>query len=401
MTDEIRSDDEIRGEVRRWLAENWDRSCSDPLPFAEPDPAYVGWLRRVLEARWAVPRWPVEWYGRGSSDREAKIIETEFENVGAPGAGQDRTNLIANTVMAFGRDDLRSDVLAELLCGEIRTCLLYSETEAGSDLAAVRTRAELNDDTWTVTGHKIWTSGAAHAEYGLLLARTDWDLPKHAGLSFFFCPMGGDGIEVRPIHQITGESHFNEVFLDRVEIPARNLLGERNGGWKVLLTALAYERSVLGEGGGSRTSEEGDPATDLIAFAREHGRLGDPLIRQAIARALGYRRLNELNMARAGADLAQGTSSPLMSLGKLAMSRILHTEAAVRTEILGSSGIFDGPEHRDAADVNYRAFDAYVTSIGGGTDQIQRNIISERVLGLPREPEVDRDIPFREVKSGQ
>ena len=282
-------------------------------------------------------------------------------------------------------------------------CLLYSEPGAGSDLAGIRTRAEKVGDHFVVNGQKVWTTHAATADYGMLIARTNWDVPKHAGISFFFCPMKQPGIAVRPLHQVTNERNFNEVFLTDAIIPEENLLRNLGDGWRVLQTALAYERLVMGERARGPRSGAAEVTTGepLIALAREAGRLGDPVLRQDIAQAIAYRRLNALNTARAKADLTQGTSSSLMSLGKLAMSRILHGEARVRTAILGAGSLFEGPDHPRAEDANFLTLNAYFTSIGGGTDQIQRNIIGERVLGLPKEPEVDRAIPFRDVKIGR
>ena len=279
-------------------------------------------------------------------------------------------------------------------------CLLYSEPGAGSDLAGIRTKAERQGDHFVVNGQKVWTSGAATADYGMLIARTDWDAPKHRGISFFFCPMKQPGVEVRPLHQITGESHFNEVFITDAIVPAENLLGPLNAGWGVLQTALAYERSVMGDAARGPRSGVAEATNEepLIALAREAGVLDDPVIRQEIAKAIAYKKLNALNNARAKADLSQGTSSSIMSLGKLAMSRILHEEARVRTLILGAGSLLEGKDYPRAEDANFLTLNAYFTSIGGGTDQIQRNIIGERVLGLPKEPEVDRDAPFRQVR---
>jgi len=383
------SDEALRAEAQAFLEANWDPA------------KHRAWLAKVVEGRWAVLRWPAEWFGRGLSDRQARIVEREFHRAGAPGTGQDRTNLWANTLLAAGRQGLKEKLIGPLLRGEVGMCLLYSEPGAGSDLAGVRTRADLRGDHYLVNGQKVWTSSAATADYGMLIARTNWDVPKHRGIIFFFCPMKQPGVEVLPLRQITDESHFNEVFLTDVVVPAENLLGEPGAGWGVLQTALAYERSVMGEGArgprsGVAESKDEEP---LIALAREAGRLGDPLLRQDIARVIAYKRLNALNTARAKADLAQGTSSPIMSLGKLAMSRILHEEARVRTAILGAGSLLEGPDHPRAEDANFLTLNAYFTSIGGGTDQIQRNIIGERVLGLPKEPEVDRDIPFSQVRS--
>lgn len=397
-------DEALRAEVRDWLKENWrpsDQPMTGPGGWTTT-PEHKAWLAKVVEARWAVPRWPVEWTGRGLSDAQARIIEREFAAVRAPGAGQDRSNLWANTLLAKGTDGLKTKLILPLLRGEVAMCLLYSEPGAGSDLAGVRTRADRQGDHFVVNGQKVWTSGAATADYGMLIARTDWDAPKHKGISFFFCPMKQPGVEVRPLRQITDEAHFNEVFITDAIVPAENLLGELNAGWSVLQTALAYERSVMGDGArGPRSGvaeTQGEEA--LVALAREAGVLGDPVLRQDIAKVIAYKRLNALNNARAKADLAQGTSSPVMSLGKLAMSRILHEEARVRTAILGAGSLLEGKDYPRAEDANFLTLNAYFTSIGGGTDQIQRNIIGERVLGLPKEPEVDREIPFRQVRSG-
>ncbi len=402
----VATDEALRDEVRAWLADNWKG-----LPKTAPgaggsawgaSDALKAWLRKVVDARWAAPRWPVEWRGRGLSDAQGRIVEREFAKVGAPGSGQDRTNLWANTLLAKGSPALKAKLIDKLLASEVGMCLLYSEPGAGSDLAGVRTRADRKGDVFVVNGQKVWTSGAATADYGMLIARTDWDAPKHMGISFIFLPMKQPGIEVRPLRQITDESHFNEVFITDAEAPVENLLGELNAGWGVLQTALAYERSVMGEGArGPRSgAAEAKNEEPLIALAREAGVLDDPVLRQDIAKAVAYKRLNALNTARAKADLAQGTSSPVMSLGKLAMSRILHEEARVRTAILGAGSLLEGPDHPRAEDANFLTLNAYFTSIGGGTDQIQRNIIGERVLGLPKEPEVDRTIPFRQVRGG-
>ncbi|HEX4742126.1 MAG TPA: acyl-CoA dehydrogenase family protein [Caulobacteraceae bacterium] len=398
----VTTDQALREEVRAWLADNWKGRpprSGDGAGWTTT-PEHRAWLAKVFEDRWSVPRWSVEWFGRGLSDAQARIVEREFAAVGAPGSAQDRTNLWANTALAHATPSFKAKIVPALLRGEVGMCLLYSEPGAGSDLAGVRTRAERQGDHFVVNGQKVWTSGAATADYGMLIARTDWEAPKHSGISFFFLPMKQAGVEVRPLRQITNESHFNEVFITDAVAPAENLLGPLNGGWRVLQTALAYERSVMGEGArgprsGVRESEGEEP---LIALAREAGVLDDPLIRQEIAKVIAWRRLNALNTARAKTDLAQGTSSPMMSLGKLAMSRILHEEARVRTLILGAESLLEGPDHPRAEDANFLTLNAYFTSIGGGTDQIQRNIIGERVLGLPKEPEVDRDVPFRQVR---
>ncbi len=381
------SDDEIRTEVRAWLAAHWD-------PAADR----TGWAAAVVDAGYAVPRWPAAAFGRELADDQARIVEAEFARAGAPGSGQDRTNLWANTLLTYGTDGLRGRLLRPLLENRVRMCLLYSEPSAGSDLAGVRTTAVLDGDGYRVDGQKVWTSNAAGADYGMLLARTDAGVPKHRGLSFFFLPMDQPGVEVRSLRQITGEAHFNEVFLTGARVPAENLLGAPGQGWRVLQTALAYERVALGQANlGAMTRASGRGEADLVELARRHGRADDVLLRRDLARVHALRSVNRWTNQRAQAQLEQGSSSPLASLGKLAMSRIVHETGRVQSAIVGAEALLEGPAHPDGDDANFAAMNAYFTSIGGGTDQIQRNIIGERLLGLPREPEVDRDVPFRDV----
>jgi alkylation response protein AidB-like acyl-CoA dehydrogenase len=387
--------DQLRTEVRDWLAQNWSGLPKSTNPWVS-SPERVAWLQTVLDAGYAVPTYPTQWFGREYPSALAAVIEQEFRAVKAPGARQDKYSIPANTALTFGTEQLKNDLLRDFLTEQARTCLLYSEPGAGSDLAAVRTTAVRDGDEWVVNGQKVWTSGATTSEYALLIARTDWDVPKHKGLSFFMIPMRQPGIDVRPLVQITGESHFNEVFITDARVSDAYLLGGEGNGWRVLQTALAYERSIMGDGGrGSRNRTRAD---DLIGLAREHGRLEDPAVRKELANVLALRELNSLNNARAKAAAAQGTSSSIMSLGKLAMSNILHAEARLKTEIIGAEALLAGPDNPEADDINFLTLNAFFTSIGGGTDQIQRNIIGERVLGLAKEPEVDRDIPFRQAR---
>ncbi|MGP4058189.1 acyl-CoA dehydrogenase family protein [Mycobacterium sp. 4D054] len=389
--------DELRAEVRQWLAQNWTGVTlpkSDD-PWVSP-PERIAWLDKVVEAGYGAPTYPTEWYGRAYPNKLAKVIAEEFRAVRAPGACQDQFSIPANTTLAFGTDRLKADLLRDFLTEKSRTCLLYSEPGAGSDLAGVRTTAVRDGDQWTINGQKVWTSGAQTCDYALLIARTDWDVPKHQGITFFIVPMKQPGIEVRPLIQITGESHFNEVFITDALVPDAYVVGGVGNGWRVLQTALAYERSIMGSS--SRIGRNSSKANGLVELAREHGRLDVAAIRRSLADVLALRELNSLNNARAKADAKQGTSSPVMSLGKLAMSAILHAEARLKTDIIGAQALLAGAENPEADDVNFLTLNAFFTSIGGGTDQIQRNIIGERVLGLPKEPEVDRDIAFREIR---
>ncbi|MBT4160520.1 MAG: acyl-CoA dehydrogenase [Gammaproteobacteria bacterium] len=401
MTEQLPDVETVRQEVRAWLEENWNPAWKGE---AQEGPNRVAWLTQVVDAGWAAPQWPKEWFGREFDDARNRVVREEFARVHAFGTGQDRTNLWINTLLAFATEDLKKQLIPGLMRGEVEMCLLYSEPGAGSDLAGVRTKAERDGDEWVVNGQKVWTSGATRADYGMLIARTNWDVPKHRGLSFFFLPMKQPGIEIRPLRQITNESHFNEVFITDARAPAANLLSNEGDGWKVLVTALAYERSYMGEAArGPRSGNRvkmAEGEDELIALAREAGKLSDTSIRQRIAQVIAWRKLNDLNTARAKADLEVGTSASIMSLGKLAMSRILHETARLRTDLLDAESLLEGSENPRAEDANFLALNAYFTSIGGGTDQVQRNIIGERVLGLPKEPEIDKAVPFRDVKGG-
>ncbi len=399
-----------RREVGAWLDATWD-----------PDLRNREWMATVVGSGWAAPSWPPEWYGKGLSITESRAVVAEFAARGIPGAGHDIANLAGNVIMAHGHDETKRRFLYSALTSQDHFCLLYSEPGAGSDLAGVQTRAERDGDEWIVNGQKVWTSGAHTAEYGLLLARTDWDVPKHRGVSYFVFPMRQPGVEIRPIKMATGESHFNEVFLDDARTPHVGLLGDPGGGWKVMQTALAYERAMMGgaapqmfpkprppaldDGGTAQPMSDavvprpalGVPDVDLVALARRQGKIDDPLIRQHLVRLHILKALSRWNAVRARADMTRGYSSPAASIGKLAMSEQLHFGGSVFAELLGAEATLGGADSAMARDCMLAMLNAYVNSIGGGTDQIQRNILGERVLGLPKEPEADRDIAFREV----
>lgn len=385
------ADDRIRTEVRHWLAANWDPA----LHRGE-------WARRVFDAGWSAPSWKPQWGGRGLTEGQSRIVAQEFAAVGARGTGMDRSDLLAATLHDLGTEEQKQRLIPPSVRGETRWCLLYSEPGAGSDLAGLRTRAERDGDEWVVNGQKVWTSFAKTADYGLLVARTDWDVPKHKGISFFIFPMRQPGVEVRPIHQITGESEFNEVFITDARVPLANLVGEPGGGWPVLQLALAYERRLMGDlARTSRASRDLKPDADsLIGMARSAGKLTDSAVRQEIARVEAYAAVNRWNTRRAKATADRAEAATLMALGKIAMSRILHETAAVQTAIVGPESMLTGPENPTGDAVTFRTLNAYFTSIGGGTDQIQRNIVGERVLGLPKEPEPFKEAPFRDLPTG-
>lgn len=385
------TDEDLRTEIRQWLAANWDPS----LDRGE-------WAERIFNAGWSAPSWEPQWGGRLLTESQSRIVTTEFAAVGARGSGQDRADMLACTIRDLGTDEQKRRLIPPSVRGETRWCLLYSEPGAGSDLAGLRTRADRDEDDWIVNGQKVWTSFAKAADYGLLVARTDWNVPKHRGISFFIFPMRQPGVEIRPIHQITGESEFNEVFITDARVPHANLVGEAGGGWPVLQLALAYERRLMGDlARTSKSSGESKPDKgSLIGMARAAGNLTNAAIRQEIGRVDGYAAVNRWNTQRARATGDRIEAATLMALGKIAMSRILHETARVQTAIVGPESMLTGPDNPIGDAVTFRALNAYFTSIGGGTDQIQRNIVGERVLGLPKDPEPYKDTPFRDLPTG-
>ncbi len=312
--------------------------------------------------------------------------------------------LLGDTLKAFGDRRIRDELLPALLSGRLRAgCLLYSEPGAGSDLAAVQTRADLDGDHYVVNGQKIWTSYARDAQFALLVARTDWDVVKHAGLSFFVVDMNSAGIDVRPIQQITGEIDFNEVFLTEVRVPATRMVGNPGDGWKVLQTALAAERIGMGGVASSKSSPAGagfgDAVRDLVEAARVAGRDADPVVRQEIVKNLSWRLTNSWTGQRALMEARRG-SLDLANVGKLAMSRILHSGNDLKFRLQGRQSLVYDYAHPLDYPVDRDLMFGFINSIGGGSDQIQRNIIGERVLGLPRGYEPDRGVPFRDVRKG-
>lgn len=385
-------------EARAWIAEHWTGTDG------------AAWRHAVVEAGWATPTWDLDSYGRGLSRPEARAVQEEFAAAGAPGAAIElqpfRSNpwphLLGDPLRAFGSESVRDELLPKLLREELSVgCLLYSEPGAGSDLAGLQTRADLDGDHYVVNGQKIWTTLGHEAQFALLIARTDWNVVKHAGLSFFVVDMNTAGVEVRPIKQITGDTEFNEVFLTDVHVPASRMIGNPGDGWKVIQTALAAER--VGMGGDALAPWAGealaDAANDLVEAARCAGRGDDPTIRQEIVKILTWRLTTTWTGQRAMIDASQG-SLALANVGKLAMSRILHGAADLTYRLQGRQSLVYDYNHTRDYPVGHELMFAFINSIGGGSDQIQRNIISERVLGLPKGYEPDRGVPFRDVRKG-
>ncbi len=393
-------------EVRAWLEANWD-----------PDLSLVAWRDRLAESGWGQPAWPKEFYGRGLSAREAAIVQAEFARIGAVGpAPAAPRGLASATLLEHGSDAQKKKYLLGILTGRDSWCQLFSEPGSGSDLAGATTRADRDGDRWIVNGQKVWNTSAHHADYGILVARTDWDLPKHQGLSYFLIRMDQPGIEVRQLKQMNGHASFNEVFFTDAVVEADDLVGELGQGWQVALTTLSYERSGFSRirGGEQFHGRRGriydeyarelqianEPytwypqragRTDLLLErARETGAIDDPSVRQEIAAALALQQCSAWFAAR---GLARG---PAGSISKLAASRVARAANRAHTAISGIDALFEGEDSPLDGIIGEILLSTPATSIAGGTDEIQKNIISERILELPKETRFDGG-PFKDV----
>jgi alkylation response protein AidB-like acyl-CoA dehydrogenase len=291
--------------------------------------------------------------------------------------------MVAPTLLAHGTADAKERWLKALWRGDVIACQLFSEPSSGSDLASLQTRAVRDGDEWRVSGQKVWTSGAQYSDIGEIVCRTDPDVEKHRGLTAFMIDMHAPGVEVRPLRQMTGGTSFNEVFFDDVRVPADHLLGDVNGGWTVALTTLMNERAAIGGGGGGVRT--GSLVDRLVATARQLGRLDDPLVRQHLATTYIHVEVARLPSERALAKVQAGQlPGPELSIAKLALTENLRRVAAVASSVLGSRLVADTGEWGTYA---WSTFVLGVPGmrVAGGTDEVLRNIIGERVLGLPKD----------------
>ena len=409
------SADTIRAEARGWLAEHWD----EERPLAE-------WRNMLADSGWGCPTWPVEWFGRGLSPALAAVVDSEFDRIQAVGvAAGTAMTLAAPTLLEHASDDVKSRLLRPALTGEHRWCQLFSEPGNGSDLAGLTTRAELDGDEWVINGQKLWTTGAMKADWALLVARTNFDVPKHKGITYFVIDMRQPGLEVRPLMQMNRYASFNEVFLTDARVSTRNVIGAVGEGWRVALATLAHERSLPStrafQAGSNRTgrcrAEAVAEATDYfktyvwypqragradltIARAQDAGLIDDAVTRDSLMRLRAVDQTAKWTAQRArSARHAGRPPGPEGSIGKLVGSEIARMAAHVHGGIAGAHGMLSG----DDAPMNGLVHEILISvpgqSIAGGTDEIQRNILGERSLGLPKEPTVDADIPFRDVRT--
>jgi alkylation response protein AidB-like acyl-CoA dehydrogenase len=357
-----------------------------------------GWNQLKATKGYHAIAWPEEYGGLGLSRAHARAFQRLERDYRTPAAHETfsvTVGLIAPTVDLFGTPEQKVRLIPPLLATEVLCCQLFSEPGAGSDLASLACRAVRDGDEWVVNGQKVWSSGAQFSEWGELIARTDPDVAKHKGMTAFMVPMDSDGIEIRPIGQMSGGSSFNEVFFDDVRIPDSLRLGPVGEGWKVALTTLGFERdhSASGSGAGSRV---GGSWKQLLATARAFDATGRPTVRAGLIAAYSHLQL-EGHLNRRAADLARGgTPGPEGSLGKIMWTEGMRTISDAAAGVLGARLVADTGEWGTYA-WGEHVLGAPGYRIAGGSDEIQRNIIGERVLGLPGEPRVDKDVPWKDI----
>ena len=302
-------------------------------------------------------------------------------------------------VNEYGTDEQKKMYMPDMISGKTMWCQMFSEPGAGSDVASLQSKCELDGDEWILNGQKVWTTLAHKSQYGIVVARTDPEQVKHAGISMFILDMAAPGVEIRPIHQIDGGSHFNEVFFSDVRIPKDHLLGEYNAGWKLATAMLMYERVAIGSAGSGKINQ---PTYKLLkSAAEETGKINDPVVRDQLMQIYSMETTKAMVAMRNKAEQKAGkTPGPGGSLGKLLGSNIAWKMREVALEMAGPSSIAWEPDAANGAERQRIFLNSFQSSIAGGTDEIQRNIIGDRVLGLPREPSVEKGVPFKDLKVG-
>lgn len=427
---------DVVAELTAWLEENWD-----------PELTVAEWWERLGLAGWVAPTWPTEWFGRGLSRDEAVRVQQTIAEFGAlPAPGGLGLLLAGPTIVTHGTDEQKQTYLRDIVTGQKSWCQLFSEPGAGSDLAGLQCKAIEDGDEWIVTGQKVWTSGGQWADLGMLIARTNVEVPKHQGITYFAIEMDQPGVDIRPLREMTGRALFNEVFLDEARVADAAVIGGLGNGWAVANTTLANERAGLGAGGGSAAASVAIPgqvgghlpmrAGDfvrapggkrkggggggggmfgaaeklLVELAKGNGAIDDADVRQDLMR---LHTLNEIarytNLRMKAAKAAGRGPGPEANTAKLSMSRIVRLSRDVGLKILGPYGTlhaYEGDDRKVLDEATGNPFSAMVTemalfspapSIYGGTDEIQKNIIGERVLGLPKEPNNDKVTPFKDL----
>jgi alkylation response protein AidB-like acyl-CoA dehydrogenase len=424
------SADQIRAEASAWFQGNWDA-----------DMTLGEWWARLGTSGWGFPTWPEGAFGKGLDSEGARIVAAERTAAGAPGPPGGIGPMMAGpTIAEHGTPEQIERFLPNLVSGKEIWCQLFSEPGSGSDLASIQTRAVRDGDEWVVNGQKVWTSGAQFSRWGILIARTDVDTPKHDGITYFVLDLHQPGVEVRPLREMTGGATFNEVFFSDARVPDADRIGEVGRGWGVALTTLSHERKNLGiggggiggmgggspmlgismggdetpssgpdleqragdaGGGGGMPSGMGDMGSMFKMVPALFGKSQDPVVRQDIARLYSLMEISRYTALRSKAAAERGDApGPEQSIGKLFVSNMMRTMRDFMLGLMGAQGMLAGTDAPLGGMFTWMALFTPAISIAGGTDEIQRNIIGERVLGLPPEPRPDKELPFRDLLVG-
>ncbi len=406
--DDTPSEAGFRADVRAWIQANAPTELlaelalagfgQPPLRSGDVIAASKAWQKKKSDAGWACIHWPADFGGRGASPIE-RVIWQQEEGAYAKLAGifLIGQGMIGPTLMAFAAAPHQQRFLPPLASGEEIWCQLFSEPAAGSDLAGLRTRAEPSGDEWVINGQKIWTSGAHYADYGMILTRTDSAAAKHDGLTMFFFDMTSPGIDIRPIKQLNGQSGFNEVYFTDVRVPDHQRLGAVGQGWRVSLTTLMNERMSIGAGMPTGFPEMLDFCCNFdtgdglaIDDAAVRSKLATWAVRTSGLKYTAYRSMSALSKGQ--------TPGPENSIGKLVAGQTLQEISAFALDLQGASGVLvDAAQTSAAARFQAMLLRSPATRIEGGTDEILRNIIAERVLGLPADLRADRGLPFNQI----
>ena len=390
----------FRQEAADWLKAN--APSKQDLEGMDEIEAAKFWQKKKYDAGWACITWNKEFGGRGATAIQSVIWNQEESKYDVPqGVFQIGQGMAAPTLMTWGQPEHHERYLPKLASGEEIWCQLFSEPAGGSDLAALRTKAEKEGDDWIINGQKIWTSGAHYSDYGILVVRTDPNVAKHKGLSYFFLDMKSPGVEIKPIKQLTGGAGFNEVYFTDVRIPDSQRLGEVGQGWQVALTTLMNERAAIGGGGGgvnvdlaykiaSEVIIDGKTATQDSAV---RAKLANWYVQESGLKFTGYRSMTALSKGT--------TPGPENSIGKLVGAPKNQEMASFCMDLMEMNGaIWDEELSKEAGLVQMSYMGSPGLRIAGGTDEIMANIIAERVLGLPQEPRMDKGMPFTDVPTG-
>lgn len=405
---EATSADDAVAEVRRWVdievPAQWRSAATqgaDALRAARSKEDYRKWYPTFARSGLVVPTWAPEHGGLGVGNEVARAIDKVLSPLRLTRLNPLGLNNAAAALFSHGTEDQRLRFLPPIVRNEEKWCQLFSEPGAGSDLASLATRAVRDGDDWVITGQKVWTTWADEADFAILLARTDPEAPKHKGITYFLLDMHQPGVEVRPLRQITGEAEFNEVFIDNARIPDEHRVGEINDGWRVSASTLSSERQMVsGSGSGGMGRLGGSSAARLIALAQETGKWADPVVRNKVMRLWAQEQIRGWTNARVRAALSAGQSpGAASSIGKVHQATLNQQIQDLMVDLLGTDAIaWPATDDPDALPRDVQGMmRSLANGTEGGTTDINKNILGERVLGLPKEPDPWKGKPWKEI----